>query len=229
MLIGAVGVGGVLLPPALIWLGGLDPHAAAGTSSWCFLCTGAVGTFAYARRQAMPWRFAGWLTLGAAPAAAAGALVNGHAPAIVLHVVLAALCLGSGLFNLWPRSVVSRAGLPPPYAVVVGTVVGFGSALTGTGGPVLLVPILLSLGVAPLTTVAAGQLIQLPLVGFASLVYAEGHHVRFDLGTALGVLAGVGVVGGAVLAGRLRQQHLHRVASLTLVAVGLFLFGAVLL
>lgn len=225
--IGVVGIGGVVLPPALTWLGGLDVHAAAGTSSWCFLFTGLVGTLGYARQQAMPWRFGGWLTLGAAPAAAVGALVNGLLPATVLWLVLAAVTAGSGAYNLLSRSRAprERPELPVAGSIAVGVVVGFGSALTGTGGPVLLVPLLLALGVPALTTVAAGQLIQLPLVGFATLGYAAQHSVHFGLGSLLGVVAGLGVLLGTRLARRLRQQHLHRVVSAALVGFGAFLFA----
>lgn len=228
VLIGAIGIGGVLLPPALIWLGGLDPHAAAGTSTFAFLFTGLVGTVAYARQGAIPWRFAGLLTASAAPAAALGALVNGIVPAIVLHVVLAAVTAGSGLFNLVSRPTSERDGLPAAAAVTIGAVVGFGSALTGTGGPVLLVPALLALGVEPLTTVAAGQLISLPLVAFASLGYAGSHLVHYRLAVLLGLLAAGGVVAGAALAHRLPRRLLHRIASVTLLAVGVFTLAAAL-
>jgi uncharacterized membrane protein YfcA len=174
----------------------------------------------------MPWRFGGLLTLGAAPAAAAGALVNGLLPAAVLWLILAVVTAGSGAYNLWFRPKTSRAreDLPVAATVVIGAVVGFGSALTGTGGPVLLVPALLALGVPALTTVAAGQLIQLPLVGFATLGYAAHGSVHFGLGSVLGVLAGAGALVGTRLAKRLRQQHLHRVVSAALVVFGAFLF-----
>jgi uncharacterized membrane protein YfcA len=223
VLIGAIGIGGVLLPPALIWLGGLDPHEAAGTSTFAFLFTGLVGTIAYARRGAMPWRFAGFLTAGAAPFAALGALVNGIAPALLLHVALALVTLGSGVFNLISHPASVRLDLPPFAAISIGAVVGFGSALTGTGGPVLLVPALLALGVEPLTTVAAGQLISLPLVAFGSVGFASSHLVHYRLAIPLGVLAACGVVAGAALAHRLPRHRLRRVASIALLAVGGFL------
>ncbi|WSK84092.1 sulfite exporter TauE/SafE family protein [Amycolatopsis sp. NBC_01286] len=174
----------------------------------------------------MPWRFGGLLTLGAAPAAAAGALVNGLLPAAVLWLVLAVVTAGSGAYNLWFRAKTSRVrdDLPVAATIAIGVVVGFGSALTGTGGPVLLVPALLALGVPALTTVAAGQLIQLPLVGFATLGYAAHGSVHFGLGTLLGGIAGAGALVGTRLAKRLRQQHLHRVVSAALVVFGAFLF-----
>lgn len=57
--------------------------------------------------------------------------------------------------------------------VAVGAFVGFGSALTGTGGPVLLVPVLLTLGVAPLRAVTVSQAVQLPVVVAGSVGYLQ--------------------------------------------------------
>ncbi len=230
LLIGTIGVGGVLLPPALVHLYGLDIHAATGTSSWSFLFTGVVGTLAYARQRSMPWPLVGRLTLGAAPAATLGALTNGLVPATVVWLLLGAITLGAGAYRLCGSGPGGdRTGLPTATAVVTGAVVGFGSALTGTGGPVLLVPVLLVLGVAPLAAVAASQVIQLPLVVFAVLGYATSGSVHFGLGAVIGGLASVGVVGGALITRRLAQATLRRVAAIVLVAVGLFLFSLPLL
>jgi uncharacterized membrane protein YfcA len=224
VLIGAIGVGGVLLPPALVYAGGLDVHVAAGTSSWCFLFTGVVGTLAYARTRAVPWALTGWLTLAIAPAAVLGALVNGLVSATVVWLLLGAITLGAGVHRLGSRRGGERTGLPRSAALAIGAAVGFGSAMTGTGGPVLLVPVLLVLGMAPVTAIAASQVIQLPLVGFAVLGYATTGSVDYGLGTRLGVLAAVGVVAGAFVVGRLRPQALNRVAAVLLVAIGISLF-----
>lgn len=224
VLIGTIGVGGVLLPPALVHLYGLDIHAAAGTSTWSFLFTGVVGTLAYARQKAMPWPLVGRLTVGAAPAATLGALTNGLVPATAVWLLLGTITLVAGAYRLRDRPGGDRTSLPTGAAVAVGAVVGFGSALTGTGGPVLLVPVLLMLDIAPLPAVAASQVIQLPLVGFAVLGYSAAGFVHYGLGTVLGLLAAAGVVGGALITRRLPQGRLRQVAAVILVAVGLFLF-----
>src|SRR4028118_2289871 len=44
LLIGCVGIGGVLLPPALVYVGGLEFHLAAATSPRASLFCGAAGT-----------------------------------------------------------------------------------------------------------------------------------------------------------------------------------------
>lgn len=225
LLIGTIGVGGVLLPPALVHLHGFDIHAAAGTSSWCFLFTGVVGTLAHARGRAMPWPLVGRLTLGAAPGAALGALANGLVSATAVWLTLGTITLGAGLHRLRHRSGGEHTLLPTGIAVPTGAVVGFGSALTGTGGPVLLVPVLLVLDVAPLAAVAASQVIQLPLVVFAVLGYSATGSVHFGLGAILGLVAAVGTVAGALVAARLPARRLRTIAATTLVAVGIFLLG----
>ncbi|GIM91088.1 UPF0721 transmembrane protein [Paractinoplanes toevensis] len=228
LFIGAVGVGGVGLPPALTWFAGLDPHTAAGTSSWSFLFTGLAGTLVYARHRAMPWRFAGWLTLGVVPAAVPGALANGLLPDRVVLVPLGVFVTAAGVFHLLfrTRTAPRRTSLPPRAAIVTGAVVGFCSALTGTGGPVFLIPVLLGLGIPAVTAVAAGQLIQLPLVCFASFGYAVQGSIDVRLGCLIGVIAAIGVVAGARVSLRLPERRLQQVASVALLGFGVVVLSS---
>lgn len=224
VLIGMVGVGGVLLPPGLVALGELTANEATATSTWAFVFTGVVGTVAYAWRGVVPWGMLARLTVGVVPAAFLGALVNARLPASVVLLGLAALTLFVGVQQLRPRSVrETRDWLGASTLVAVGAFVGFGSALTGTGGPVLLVPVLLTLGVAPLRAVAASQAVQLPVVVAGSFGYLQTGLVDIRLGTALGCLAAVGVVAGAVVATRIPAEGLRRIVALACIAAGVFL------
>ena len=58
LLIGCVGIGGVLMTPSLVYVGGLSFHLAAATSMWAFLFAGAAGTSIYARHGSIDWRLA---------------------------------------------------------------------------------------------------------------------------------------------------------------------------
>lgn len=223
-LIGMVGVGGVLLPPGLVALGELTANEATATSTWAFVFTGVVGTVAYAWRGLVPWGMLARLTVGVVPAAFLGALVNARLPASVVLLGLAALTLFVGVQQLRPRTVrETRAGLTTAALVAVGAFVGFGSALTGTGGPVLLVPVLLTLGVAPLRAVAASQAVQLPVVVAGSVGYLQTGLVDVRLGTTLGCLAALGVAAGALVATRIPAQGLRRIVALACIAAGVFL------
>ena len=223
-LIGMVGVGGVLLPPGLVALGDLTANEATATSTWAFVFTGVVGTVAYAWRGVVPWGMLARLSVGVVPAAFVGALVNARLPGSVVLLGLAALTLFVGVQQLRPRAVrEARNELGTAALIAVGAFVGFGSALTGTGGPVLLVPVLLTLGVAPLRAVAVSQAVQLPVVVAGSVGYLQTGLVDVRLGTALGCLAALGVVAGAVVATRIPAEGLRRIVALACIAAGVFL------
>ena len=99
----------------------------------------------------------------------------------------------------------------------------FGSALTGTGGPVLLVPVLLALRVAPLKAVAVSQAAQLPVVVSGSVAYLQAGLTDLRLGTLLGVGAAAGTVVGALVATRLEPRRLRRLVALACIAAGTFI------
>ena len=224
VLVGMVGVGGVLLPPGLVTLGGLGPHAATATSTWAFLFTGVVGTAAYTWRGVVPWPMLARLAVGLVPAAFLGAAANALLPAPVVLLVLALLTLLVGLRQLLRSRVAGSDREPGTLALVaVGVGVGFTCALTGTGGPVLLVPVLLALGVAPVRAVAVSQAAQLAVVVPASAGYLHAGVTDVRLGSLLGALAAAGTVVGAVVATRMRPARLGQVVALACTGAGGFL------
>ncbi len=224
VLVGMVGVGGVLLAPGLVALSDLTANEATATSTWAFVFTGVVGTIAYAWRGLVPWGVLLRLAIGVVPAAFAGALVNATLPGPVVLLGLASLTIVVGVHQLRPRVTQGdRVELGTAALVVIGVVVGFGSALTGTGGPVLLVPILLALGVRPLAAIAVSQAVQLPVVVSGSLGYLQTGLVDVRLGTILGGLAALGVVVGAIVSTRIQAEGLRRIVALACIASGVFL------
>jgi uncharacterized protein len=222
-LIGAVGVGGVLLGPVLVAAGGLDAHAATATCAWAFVFTGVVGTWRYGRRGDVPWPLAGRLAAGALPAAVLGVWANRLLPSRALLLVVAVVAAGAGVYALRPPRG-GAARMPAGWtAVGAGAAVGFGSALTGTGGPVLLVPALLALGSAPLVAVGAGQVVQLPVAAASATAYLATGGVRVGLGTLLGLAAAAGVLTGAAAVRRAGTVHLRVLVGVACVAAGVLL------
>ena len=224
LLIGWVGIGGVLLTPALVYAGGLGFHLAAATSMWAFLFAGAAGTLIYSGRGSIDWRMAAWLGAGVVPMAFAGAWANVALPEGVLMALLAALMVVTGADALLRGPVVEQARrFGAPTLLAVGALVGFGSALTGTGGAVLLVPILLLLRAPVLASVGAAQAVALPVVIFSTAGYVLYGSVDFVLGTAVGLAAAMGVVIGARLAHATRAAALRRVVATALLCTGLLI------
>jgi uncharacterized membrane protein YfcA len=230
LLIGAVGIGGILLAPMLVYLAGVDLHLAMSTSSLSFLFTGIAGTIAYARRRTIAWNMVGWLSLGLVPATIIGARTNVALQAENLTIVLAILTALSGLNTLLRKDEVALTGTTTNRLALVsiGLAVGFGSALTGTGGPVLLLPILLILKTPALVAIGVSQAIQLPIAAFASVGFTIFGEIDIGLGAMLGVVQAIAVVVGAQIAHRTSARRLRLFVAIALVAAGLLLIARVL-
>ena len=227
LLIGCVGIGGVLMTPALVYVGGLGFHLAAATSMWAFLFCGAAGTSIYARHGSIEWRLASWLGAGVVPAAFAGAWANVALPEGLLMALLAALLVVTGADALMRGSVMEQEArrFRASTLLAIGVLVGFGSALTGTGGAVLLVPVLLLLRAPVLASVGAAQAVALPVVVFSTAGYVLYGSVDFFLGTAVGLVAAVGVMVGARIAHAAPAAVLRRVVATALLCAGLLIAG----
>ena len=225
-LIGCVGIGGILLPPALTYIGGLDLHLAIATSIWSYIFAGTAGTISYARQGNINWRMVSWLSAGIIPAAVLGARSNAALPVGTLTIILAALIIMAGINSSFsePPAVERQAQSFGMLALLsIGAFVGFGSALTGTGGPVLLVPILVFMQARVLEAVGASQVIQIPVAIFGTIGYIFYGQVDFALGTVLGVILMIGVLVGARIAHAVPASTLRRIVVVTLILTGVLM------
>lgn len=225
--IGAVGVGGVLVAPVLAYVLGYQLQVAQASASFSFLFTGLVGTATYAQKQTVDWRFVRWASAGLVPGAVAGALANSVLPTSLLAAALAAVLLlaGARAFSRPDRDLRVRPVFHWSTRLIVGLglVAGFASALTGTGGPVILVPTLAALGMGPLRAVGASQASQIPIAAFASLSFVMFGEIDFGLGLSLGVSQAAGILLGASIAHRAPQEALARAVSAAVLGAGLLI------
>lgn len=148
---------------------------------------------------------------------------------LVLELAIGTLVLLSGLTALQPRlpagardCSISRRAL-----VAIGAVTRHASVATGTGGPLVLVPILTCLGVPVLTAIGLSQVIQLPI----ALLPTGGNFAFGEPDLMLGLLlaAGlsVGTLAGAQFAHKMPRAVLgHAVSGALLIIGGLILFRA---
>ena len=225
LLIGTVGIGGILLAPMLVYIAGIDLHLALATSSLSFLFAGIAGTIAYARKGTISWNTVGWVAVGVVPAALLGARANVALQAGVLTVILAGLIVVSGINALLKKPVTMTSSFQANRFVLVsiGVAVGFGSALTGTGGPVLLLPILMFVNVPALAAIGVSQAIQIPISIFASAGFFLFGKIDVELGVQLGLIMAIGVIIGAQIAHKVSAKQLRKLVAIALVAVGLLM------
>ncbi len=232
--VGMTSVGGVLLVPVLSVVDGVPLARAVPAASFAFLLTGCATTAHYlwlqrrARTAGQPHAHVprdrvlalqGAALLGAA----AGALSLRWLPGTGLHLALALLSLGSGLQALFTRAPPEGSPLPPAKVLAaIGLAVGVGSAWTGTGGPVLLLPVLMALAAPVRAAIVLALALQIPIAGAASAVNWWAGQLDLRLGLALAAPLIAGWAAGLWIARHMSTARLRQVLGAILVATGLW-------
>lgn len=232
--IGATSIGGVVVVPALTVLAGIPAERAVAAASFGFAFAG-VAAFVTRRRPVQgdaPVQSTitepafGWAAVaGAGLGAALGAATLAWLPARAVALVVAFLAIGSGLHALLARTALRQRLLPAFALPLLGLAVGALSAWSGTGGPVVLLPLLALLGWPPLQAVEAAQRVQLPVAAAATLVNLAAGRLDATLGAAIGALVLAGWLAGRALAARLPVQRARRAVALALVGTGVAYLG----
>jgi uncharacterized membrane protein YfcA len=229
LMIGCIGIGGVILVPALIFLAGIAIHMAIPAAMFAYILSGLVATIVFARNKSIDWPMASWLCIGGTPAAFAGAWAVSIFDSRLLAACLGLLTLFSGINSLRRQNVTEQANIKLSRAVllVVGAVTGFLSSLTGTGGPLILVPILISMRLAILTSVGLSQIFQLPVAIAATAGNLAYGKLDWTLSAVLAVSLSGGSWAGATLAHSVPRATLRSIVSAALVLIGIFILGNV--
>ena len=221
-LIGGVGIGGVLLLPAMKYLGGFELHQLIPACMLAYLVTGLIGASVYARQGSINWRLAFLVCIGALPGAYLGAFLLPHISPVILETAIALLIFIAGLDALMKKRATTESGhqVSDPGFLLIGFATGIGSALSGTGGPLLLIPVLLWRKVTVLTAIGLAQAIMIPISTSATLGNFLHGQVDFTLGIFLGLLLGAGSFVGAKVAHTLPISLLKNIVAVILVLVG---------
>ena len=225
VLIGGVGIGGILLVPILTNILSIDVHVAVAAAMFSYIFSGIVGTLIYARERSIKWNMVFWLLASAAPAAFLGAYALSITPARGVEFLIASLVIFAGVNAFRSRHDTHRENAPLSPVALIGTGIttGVGSALSGTGGPLIIVPLLVWLRQPALVAIGLAQTVQVPVAIMATAGNYLYGQVDFLIGgvIALGLIAGV--AGGARLAHLASQENLQRVVAWVLLAVGILM------
>lgn len=226
MLIGSVGVGGILMVPALIYLAGIDIHIAIASCLFSYAFNGLIGAFLYARQGSIRWSSGLWLCAGAMPGAWLGATLVNQLDGVWVAMIIAAFVLFAAINSIRSEQnkddqqqinneAVTRFNSPVPL-LSIGLVTGAGSALSGSGGPLILVPALVWLKWPVLTAVGLGQLIQIPISLLADVANFQAGAIDIPLGMAIAATVTVGVAIGAKIAHRQPAALLRKLVIMAL-------------
>lgn len=230
--IGLTGIAGFLLPMFYAGFLGLAPVEGLALSFAAFIVSGVLGCPAYRKTGDLPLRASASLLAGSFIGAIAGARVGLLLPAEVLTVILYLVVLGSGASVLvrmaserrrasGPDAAAGGAGGegdgPSPAALfAVGLATAVVCAASGAGGPVLVVPLLMLLGI-PARRAVAMALADSVAVGIPAAV---GYFLGGSIGAAVwGLLPaalvahGMGVAVGAHYASRIDAGLLKAIVA----------------
>ena len=225
-LIGSVGIGGIVLVPVLT-VAGIPVHLALASAMFSFIFSGTVGVAMYWRGGSIDWGSTVWLGSGAIPGALAGAVLASRLDGKLLLPLIAIVVIATGIRAMrhHKRAPEGHHTLRPWSLLLVGVGVGTVSAMIGTGGPLLLVPLLLWLRMPVRAAVGLGQAIQIPI----ALMATAGNLLTNQFDPRLGLVLGVGVAIGTALGARIAHAAplvwLTRLVAVVLLAVGVLVLA----
>ncbi|MEA4854952.1 MAG: sulfite exporter TauE/SafE family protein [Solidesulfovibrio sp.] len=104
----------------------------------------------------------------------------------------------------------------------VGGLVGFFSGLTGAGGPILSIPVMVALGFPPLVSIAAGQVLQVVVAASGTLGNLWYGVVDFEVAAGITALQLLGLVVGIRLSHRVSPARLRRLVAVVCLLVGAY-------
>lgn len=221
-MIGVTGIGGVLVVPALTEFAGVPLDRAIAASMFGFLFAGLPAAFVHLRRARLPAQPVLALGIASMAGAVLGAVTLDWLAARAVRLFVALLALASGVHALSSKHPPGNDMPSRGVLVLLGLAVGYGSAISGTGGPVMLIPLLLALRTPVSQAIALGLAAQMPITLSATVVNAAAGRIDVPLGATLGVLLIAGTFSGAWLSGRLSRRALTVAVALGLIGVGLW-------
>lgn len=227
-LIGTIGIGGILLIPALAFFAQFTTRVAMATALFSFIFTGVIGTWLYQGRGSIDWRITVPVCSGAFCFSYFGALVNSMVNTAALNLILAAIIAFAGAFTLRPfhgREFVFEHKNPLHLVMLllIGATVGFMSGLTGTGGPVLSVPIMVIIGFSPLTSIATSQVIQIAAAVSGTIGNVANGTIDFGVAAWVTVMELVGVMIGVRIAHAAASHQLRKLVAIMCLVVAVVL------
>lgn len=227
-LIGTVGIGGVLLIPALVAFGGLEAHAASATALATFFFTGVLGTWLFQRHGSIDWRRTAVVCVAAIAFSALGAVAAKQFSAVALLRVIAGLVVFSGCYIFLPKPRQARPARTPAQErwllVLIGAAAGFGSGLSGAGGPLFSVPLMLLAGFPPLMAVGTSQVLQIFSAAAGTAANLPYGVIDLKIGGLVTLFELAGVLLGVRLAHAASTEQLKRGAGVLCLLVGTMMF-----
>lgn len=230
-LVGLCGVAGFLLPMFYTAALGMSVSESLALSFAAFILSGALGSLNYRKAGNLNLRFGLKLSAGSLLGAVLGVKLNFIIPEEKVKLLLYAVVLLSGISILLRKEGGNKEEKRRKFSIeknlpatlLLGFVTGALCAMSGAGGPVLVMPLLVAAGI-PVRTAVGAALFNSVFIGIPS---AAGYLSQCSLKTLLPVLLtalaahGIGVYWGSKNAVKIRQGPLKKGVAIFSIVIAL--------
>ena len=228
LIIGATGVGGILLIPALAYFGGLSIHEAMATALFSFFFTGIVATIIYQRYGSIDWKITIPVCVGSFFSSYLGAYANAFCSPVLLKLALSGLIIFSSAYSMFPLkslNLAERIGKHGNWIILlgIGLFVGFFCGLTGAGGGIISIPTMLIFGFGTLPSIATGQVLQSIVAVSASASNFGNGFIILDIVWWVTLLELIGVAAGVRIAHAVDIHKLKKTVSIVCLVIGILI------
>lgn len=227
-MIGLTGIAGFLLPMLYSGFMGMPASQGMALSFFAFLISGILGARNYYKSNNLDLRLASIISVGSILGAVLGVRMNLLIDESIVKRILYLVVLISGI-SILLRKDKEKEGtkgrkIPAAYAVLFGFVTGGICALSGAGGPILVMPLLVTLGVQVKTAVGIALFNSI----FIAVPSCIGYSMQCDPSSMALVLVvsmishGLGVWAGSRNADIIKPQPLKKGVAVFSVLIAIF-------
>lgn len=235
VLVGISGIAGFLLPITYAGLLAMPLSSSLSLSFTSFLTSGVIGAYKYHKNGQVHLRSGIVLSIGSLIGGLIGVQLNLLIPMPIAKILLYLVVLFSGLSILLKKDATQTDDTQElsnhsllnriPFAILLGIVTGTICSLSGAGGPVLVMPLMVSLGM-PIRLAVGTSLFNSIFIALPACI---GYIAQCDL-TSLWPLIlasiffqSIGVLTGAKIAGKINIKLLKRSVAFLSIGVSIYM------
>ena len=213
--LGLLGAGGsIIMLPVLVYVIGVEPHAAVPLSLAIVGTTSLLGVAVRSRGSEIRWRTALLFGSAALGGSYLGSRLTALLPGSILLLLFGLLLVVVGL-RMWREPALSEAPARtrrPSLMLAAGSFVGLLTGFLGVGGGFLIVPALFKVGGLGMRQATASSLVVIAMSSAAGLAahLAHGNTVPVGLAAALTIAALAGMAVGLQSARHISSENLRR-------------------
>ncbi len=234
ILIGISGIAGFLLPLTYVGFLNFEPTLSLCLSFLAFLTSGVVSSIYYYKKQMLRLEIGKYIAAGCIIGSTIAIYLSNFMSQEIVKILMYIVVLISGMRLIYPsggENYYSSGNKSPLLLVLIGIFIAIFCTLSGAGGPVLLVPLLMNYNINALESVATSLFLSVfiavpSFVGYISKINISDN---FIILLTVVISHGVGCLIGNKIADKIKMKQLKRVIGLGTVFVSLYMLSTMVI